>query len=52
MSSFFLQNDVERNITILNEKNAEIKEILARMENREELDIDDAVVPTAPLYRQ
>ena len=49
---FFPQNEVERNITILTEKNEEIKNVLSRMENREEVDIDEAVVPTAPLYRQ
>ena len=46
------QNEVERNITVLTEKNGEIKNILTRMENREQVDIDEAVVPTAPLYRQ
>ena len=46
------QNEVERNITLLQEKDEEIKEVLAKMENREEVDIDDAVVPAAPLYRQ
>ena len=55
MNMFYLyisQNEVERNITILTEKNEEIKNVLSRMENREEVDIDEAVVPTAPLYRQ
>ena len=55
MNMFYLhisQNEVERNITILTEKNEEIKNVLTRMENREEVDIDEAVVPTAPLYRQ
>ncbi len=47
-----LQTDVERNIALLTEKNEEIQNVLTRMENREQLDIDEAVVPTAPLYRQ
>ena len=46
------QNDVERNIAVLTEKNEEIKNVLSRMENREQVDIDEAVVPTTPLYRQ
>ena len=37
---------------MLKEKDVEIKEVLRKMENREEVNIDDAVVPTAPLYKQ
>ncbi|CAE1304764.1 TSG101 [Acanthosepion pharaonis] len=46
------KDEVEKNISILKEKNAELKEALNRMENQGELKIDDAVVTTAPLYRQ
>jgi len=46
------QNDVERNIRLLQDKDAELKDALGKMENREELSIDDAVQPTAPLYKQ
>lgn len=46
------QNEVERNVTILQEKDEELCSVLEKMENSEEVDIDDAVVPTAPLYRQ
>ncbi len=49
---FSLQNQVEQNITLLQSKNDEIKDVLGRMENREEVAIDDAVVATAPLYKQ
>ena len=46
------QNDVERNTSLLQEKNEEMTSVLARMENNDELDIDEAVTPTAPLYKQ
>lgn len=51
-SSKVSQNEVERNITILNEKNSELQEALEKMEGKEEVDVDEAVVPTAPLYKQ
>jgi ESCRT-I complex subunit TSG101 len=47
-----LQSDVERNTTLLQEKNEEMASVLSRMENNDDLDIDDAVTPTAPLYKQ
>lgn len=46
------QNEVEKNIRLLNEKDEEIKTILEKMENREDVNIDDVVIPTAPLYKQ
>lgn len=47
-----LQNEVEKNIRLLREKDEEIKVILDKMESRDEVSIDEAVVPTAPLYKQ
>ena len=49
---FIWQNEVERNITLLQEKEGEMKALISKMENRESVDIDDAVVPTTPLYKQ
>ncbi|XP_006819298.1 tumor susceptibility gene 101 protein-like [Saccoglossus kowalevskii] len=46
------QIDVEKNIKLLTEKDDEIKKVLAKMENEEEINIDEAVVPTATLYKQ
>lgn len=46
------QLEVEKNISTLTTKNAEIQEALESMDNQKEFDIDDAVVPTAPLYKQ
>ena len=47
-----VQNEVERNITILQEKDEEISEVVGKMEGKEDVNIDDVVVPAAPLYRQ
>ena len=47
-----LQNDLEHNTKLLEEKNKEMTAALSQMENNEKLDIDEAVTPTAPLYKQ
>ena len=46
------QNEVEQNISLLRVKTEEITDVLQKMDNKEEVNIDDAVVPTTPLYRQ
>lgn len=46
------QNKVEANTRELKQKNEEIKESLQKMEGRDELEPDEAVTPTAPLYKQ
>ena len=43
---------MERNITILQEKDEEISGVVNKMEGKEDVNIDDVVVPAAPLYRQ
>lgn len=43
---------MEANTRELKQKNEEIEESLRKMEGREEIDPDEAVTPTAPLYRQ
>lgn len=59
--SFFLlfnlffpqQAEVDRNIELLKKKDEELSEALEKMENQtENNDIDDIIVPTAPLYKQ
>jgi low affinity Fe/Cu permease len=47
-----LQEEIESNITLLKEKDREIKEALQKVENQDKLDIDEAVITTTPLYRQ
>ncbi|XP_076143002.1 tumor susceptibility gene 101 protein-like [Alosa pseudoharengus] len=45
--------DVDRNIDILKQKDDDMKAVLEKMDNQSERgDIDDVIVPTAPLYRQ
>lgn len=51
--SFPLQADVDNDIKLLTEKNEEITEVISQLEsNSATLEIDDAVVTTAPLYNQ
>ncbi|KAG1683149.1 Tumor susceptibility protein 101 protein [Nymphon striatum] len=45
-------NQLDQNIRILKEKNSEMQEILEKMDQQGEIDIDDAVTTTAPLYKQ
>ncbi|ELU15363.1 hypothetical protein CAPTEDRAFT_155778 [Capitella teleta] len=46
------QNEVERNITLLQEKDEELRSSLEKVEGKEDIPIDDIVLPAAPLYRQ
>lgn len=47
------QAEVDRNIELLKKKDEELTEALEKMENQSENnDIDDVIVPTAPLYKQ
>jgi len=49
----FLQADVDNDIKLLTQKNEEISEVVTKLEaNSDNLDIDEAVVTTAPLYNQ
>lgn len=50
---FFSQADVDNDIKLLTHKNEEISEVVTKLEaNSDKLDIDEAVVTTAPLYNQ
>ncbi|XP_067445416.1 tumor susceptibility 101a [Thunnus thynnus] len=45
--------EVDRNIDLLKRKDEELSDALEKMENQSENnDIDDVIVPTAPLYKQ
>ena len=47
------QVDVDNNIKLLTQKNVEIAEVVSKLESESsDLDIDEAVVTTAPLYNQ
>lgn len=46
------QVDLQKNLSILREKEQELKESLETLESAEAIDPDEAVTTTAPLYRQ
>lgn len=46
------QNEVERNVTVLKEKEVELDKAISRLSEEEEIDVDEAVTTTAPLYKQ
>ncbi|BFZ09748.1 hypothetical protein BsWGS_12787 [Bradybaena similaris] len=46
------KDEISKNIQILQDKDKEVKEAIQKMEGQDDLNIDDAVVTTAPLYRQ
>ncbi|XP_034481440.1 tumor susceptibility gene 101 protein [Drosophila innubila] len=46
------QVDLQKNISILRDKEEELKKSLETLENAEAIDPDEAVTTTAPLYRQ
>ncbi|KAK5642806.1 hypothetical protein RI129_008973 [Pyrocoelia pectoralis] len=46
------ENDLNKNITILQDKEQELEKAIERLSNQEAIDVDDAVITTAPLYKQ
>lgn len=50
--SLFLQLELEKNITILQDKEQELEKTLESLETSEGIDPDEAVTTTAPLYKQ
>lgn len=46
------QNEMERNITLLKEKEIELDKAISRLGEQESIDVDEAVTTTAPLYKQ
>jgi len=44
--------ELDQNIKILATKQDEMNDLAEKMETRGEMDVDEAVVPTAPLYKQ
>lgn len=47
-----LQNDLNKNITLLQDKEQELDKAIERLSNQDPIDVDDAVTTTAPLYKQ
>ncbi|KAF5301769.1 hypothetical protein FQR65_LT08752 [Abscondita terminalis] len=46
------ENDLNKNITLLQDKEQELDKAIERLSNQESIDVDDAVITTAPLYKQ
>lgn len=46
------QVELDKNITILKDKNQELEKAIERMSEQQPLDVDEAVTTTAPLYKQ
>ncbi|CAH1976487.1 unnamed protein product [Acanthoscelides obtectus] len=46
------KSDLDKNITLLKDKEQELQKAIERLNNQESIDVDDAVITTAPLYKQ
>ncbi|XP_022915762.1 tumor susceptibility gene 101 protein [Onthophagus taurus] len=46
------KSDLDKNITVLKDKEQELDKAIERLSNQESMDVDDAVITTAPLYKQ
>ena len=46
------QVEIANNIRLLSDKDDEVKEAVQKMDGHEEVNIDEAIVTTTPLYRQ
>ena len=48
-----LKNEVERSIASLKERNSELEDSLGKLKSQDKnFDVDEAVVTTAPIYKQ
>ncbi|CRK96015.1 CLUMA_CG009455, isoform A [Clunio marinus] len=46
------ETELKRNIQLLNDKDAELTKSLTALEQNDQIDVDEAVTTTAPLYKQ
>jgi ESCRT-I complex subunit TSG101 len=46
------ETDLKKNIEVLQDKDAELSKTLECLEKSDEIDVDEAVITTAPLYKQ
>lgn len=44
--------ELEKNISVLEDKDSELEKAIDNLTKNEEIDVDEAVITTAPLYRQ
>lgn len=52
LCDILFQNELDKNIKILQDKEQELDKSIARLANEESIDVDNAVTTTAPLYKQ
>lgn len=53
MFFFKFKNEVERSISSLKERNSELEDSLGKLKLQDKnFDVDEAVVTTAPIYKQ
>ena len=53
MSAVYMgQNNVEENIRQLRQKDDDIREVLTKVESSEDVNIDEVIQPSTPLYKQ
>ncbi|XP_026473091.1 tumor susceptibility gene 101 protein isoform X2 [Ctenocephalides felis] len=46
------QTELEKSISVLKDKEADLQRAINRLQDQEEIDVDEAVTTTAPLYKQ
>lgn len=46
------EEELNKNFVVLQEKDAELTKTLENLEKSDEIDVDEAVITTAPLYKQ
>jgi len=46
------QSEVDTNITILNQKTSETEQLIEKLKQADDIDIDEAIVPATPLHKQ
>ena len=44
--------ELEKNINILEDKESELEKEISKLSENQEIDVDEAVTPIAPLYKQ
>lgn len=49
---YYFQVELDKNISILKDKEKELEKDIERLSEQQPLDVDEAVTTTAPLYKQ
>ena len=49
---YLMKVDLEKDIHLLKQKDEEIRLALSKLDGQDQMDIDEAIIPTTPLYKQ